>query len=151
MAGRPESRPSLGGGEAFAGPRDDPFFFDLVGFKHLKSRVLAGRQDLGTVNDTTNCALADDDASAKLLSCFTGTDTFAGTNVSSIVLKLPNSKLGGTGHTVGIWATTAIATADGLAAHRPHGSARDQHRLQHHRRREGSRPTWSTQPMTARP
>ena len=102
-----------GGGRAFAGPRDDPFFFDLVGFKHLKSRVLAGRQDLGTVNDTANCALADDDAAARLLSCFTGTDTFAGTNVSSIVLSLPNSMLGGTGHTVGIWATTAIQTASG--------------------------------------
>jgi hypothetical protein len=103
----------LGGGSAFAGPRDDPFFFDLVGFKHLKSRVLAGRQDLGTANDTANCALADTDASARLLSCFTGTDTFAGTNVSSIVLKLPNSMLGGTGHAVGIWATTAIATTSG--------------------------------------
>jgi hypothetical protein len=103
----------LGGGKAFAGPRDDPFFFDLVGFKHLKSRVLAGRQDLGTVNDTVNCALADDDANAKLLSCFTGTDTFAGTNVSSIVLKLPNSMLGGTGHNVAIWATTAIKTTSG--------------------------------------
>jgi hypothetical protein len=102
-----------GGGRAFAGPRDDPFFFDLVGFKHLKSRVLAGRQDLGTVNDTANCALADDNAAARLLSCFTGTDTFAGTNVSSIVLSLPNSMLGGTGHTVGIWATTAIQTASG--------------------------------------
>ena len=106
--------PSIaGGGKAFAGPRDDPFFFDLVGFKHLKDRVLAGRQDLGTVNDTTNCALADNDANAKLLSCFTGADTFAGTNVSSIVLSLPNAKLGGTGHTVGIWATTAIQTKSG--------------------------------------
>jgi hypothetical protein len=102
-----------GGGKAFAGPRDDPFFFDLVGFRHLKSRVLTGRQDLGTVNDAANCALADDDASARLLSCFTGSDTFAGTNVSSIVLKLPNSKLGGTGHRVGIWATTAIQTKSG--------------------------------------
>lgn len=102
-----------GGGQAFAGPRDDPFFFDLVGFKHLKSRVLAGRQDLGTVNDAANCALADDNASARLLSCFTGTDTFAGTNVSSIVLKLPNAMLGGTGRTVGVWATTAIRTTSG--------------------------------------
>ena len=33
--------------------------------------------------------------------------------MSSIVLKLPNSKLGGTGHTVGIWATTAIKTTSG--------------------------------------
>ena len=97
-----------GGGHAFAGPRDDPFFFDLVGFKHLKSRLLAGQLDLGTVNDTTNCALADTDSNANLLSCFTGTDTFAGTNVSSIVLTLPDAKLGGKGNTVGIWATTSI-------------------------------------------
>ena len=102
-----------GGGKAFAGPRDDPFFFDLVGFKHLKSRILNGQLDLGTAGDTTNCALADDDADANLLSCFTGTDTFAGTNVSSIVLDLPNSKLGGTGKTVGIWATTAMVTKTG--------------------------------------
>lgn len=103
----------LAGGKAFAGPRDDPFYFDLVGFKHLKSRLLNGRLALGTIADTSNCALADDNAAAQLLSCFTGTDTFAGTNVSSIVLSLPNSKLGGTGHTIGIWATTAIQIKGG--------------------------------------
>ncbi len=103
----------VGGGHAFAGPRDDPFYFDLVGFKHLKSRLLNGRLDLGTIADSTNCALADDDPAAKLLSCFTGTDTFAGTNVSSIVIRLPNSKLGGTGAHVGVWATTAIKTTTG--------------------------------------
>lgn len=109
----PRVAPIGGGGLAFAGPRDDPFFFDLVGFKHLKSRVLAGRLDLGSVNDSTNCALADDDPAAKLLSCFTGGDTFAGTNVSGIVLRLPNAKLGGTGHTVGVWATTAMGVQHG--------------------------------------
>lgn len=102
-----------GGGHAFAGPRDDPFFFDLVGFKHLKSRLLNGQLDLGTAGDTSNCALADDDTSANLLSCFTGTDTFAGTNVSSIVLTLPDAKLGGKGKTVGIWATTSISKDGG--------------------------------------
>jgi hypothetical protein len=102
-----------GGGKAFAGPRDDPFFFDLVGFQHLKSRLLNGQLDLGTAGDSANCDLADDDTDANLLSCFTGTDTFAGTNVSSIVLKLPNSKLGGTGKTVGIWATTSMAKDSG--------------------------------------
>jgi hypothetical protein len=102
-----------GGGHAFAGPRDDPFFFDLVGFKHLKSRILNGRLDLGMAGDAGNCALADDDANAKLLSCFTGTDTFAGLNVSSIVLTLPDAKLGGKGHTVGIWATTSLQTKAG--------------------------------------
>ena len=63
--------------------------------------------------DSTNCALADDDSNANLLSCFTGSDTFAGTNVSSIVLTLPDSKLGGKGKTVGIWATTSIAKDGG--------------------------------------
>ena len=126
-----------GGGSAFAGPRDDPFFFDLVGFKHLKSRVLAGRLDLGSVNDGPNCALADDDPAAKLLSCFTGSDTFAGTDISGIVIRLPNARLGGTGHTVGVWATTAMAGPARLAAHRPDGPAGHQHRLQHHRRGEG--------------
>jgi hypothetical protein len=80
-----------GGGRLFAGPRDDPFFFDLAGFVQFKQRLLAGSTDLG-----------------ELLGGFTGTDTFAGTNISAIVLELPTSKLGPTGSTVGIWATTAI-------------------------------------------
>jgi hypothetical protein len=100
--------PVLGGGKAFAGPRDDPFYFDLVGFKHLKERLLAGSTTLGAAGETANCALADTDPSAHLLACFTGTDTFAGTNVSSIVLQLPNGMIGGSGHTIGIWATTSM-------------------------------------------
>jgi len=102
-----------GGGHAFAGPRDDPFFFDLVGFKHLKERLLAGSTTVGSAGDNANCALADDDPGAKLLSCFTGTDTFAGTNISSIVLHVPNSMIGGTGHHIGIWATTSVPTPSG--------------------------------------
>lgn len=105
--------PVANGGRAFAGPRDDPFFFDLVGFQHLKSRLLNGRLDLGMPGDTADCDLADDDANAKLLSCFTGTDTFAGTNVSMIELNLPNSQLGGKGNTVGVWATTSMRTSTG--------------------------------------
>jgi hypothetical protein len=93
--------------------RDDPFFFDLVGFRHLKSRILAGSTDLGSPGDAGNCALADDDPAAELLSCFTGTDTFAGTNVSSIVIRLPNARLGGTGKTIGVWGTTALRTNGG--------------------------------------
>jgi len=80
-----------GGGAAFAGARDDPFFFDLPGFVEFKKQLLAGSTNLGV-----------------LLGGFTGTDTFAGTNISSIVLNLPNSKIGGTGKTIGYWATTAI-------------------------------------------
>lgn len=104
--------PLVGGGKAFAGPRDDPFYFDLVGFKHLKSRLLAGSTTIGTPGDAT-CVDGADTASDHLLSCFSGVDTFAGTNISSIALQVPNAKVGGTGHAIGVWGTTSIATAGG--------------------------------------
>ena len=62
----------MGGGAVFAGVRDDPFFFDLPGFVEFKSQLLGGSTNLGT-----------------LLGGFTGTDTFAGTNVLSIAIRLP--------------------------------------------------------------
>ncbi len=79
-----------GGGSAFAGVRDDPFFFDLPGFVTFKEELLGGSTDLG-----------------ELLGGFTASDTFAGTNVLSIALKVPNAKLGGTGNSIGVWATTS--------------------------------------------
>ncbi|MDQ6794605.1 MAG: DUF4331 domain-containing protein [Chloroflexota bacterium] len=102
----------LGGGKAFAGPRDDPFYFDLVGFKHLKTRLLAGSTTIGSPGDAA-CTDGSDTMADHLLSCFTGADTFAGTNISSIVLQVPNSRIGGTGHAIGVWATTSISTAAG--------------------------------------
>ena len=104
-----------GGGNAFAGPRDDPFYFDLVGFKHLKARLLAGSTTVGTAGTASDCppAVTTDGASNALLSCFTGTDTFAGTNISSIALQLPNGMIGGATHTVGVWATTSIRLSSG--------------------------------------
>ena len=56
-----------GGIKVFAGPRDDPFFFDFTQFK----LVLEGDE----FNDP-------------------GTDTFAGTNVLSVVVEVPKSMLG---------------------------------------------------------
>ena len=66
--------------KAFAGPRDDPFFFDLVRFKE----IIAGAQ-----------------------SSFrsTGVDTFAGTNVMSIVVEVPKSMLGSAA-TINVWGET---------------------------------------------
>ncbi len=81
-----------GGGAAFAGTRDDPFFFDLPGFVNFKEKLLGGSTNLG-----------------ELLGGFTGADTFAGTNVLSIALRIPNDKLGGTGTSIGIWGTTSVA------------------------------------------
>lgn len=64
----------------FAGPRDDPFFFDLVRFKE----IIAG----------TQTAFRSP-----------GVDTFAGTNVLSLVIELPKSLLG-SGATINYWCET---------------------------------------------
>jgi len=67
----------------FAGPRDDPFFFDLDQYH----AVLAG-----TASGFRN----------------PGVDAFAGTNVMSVVVELPKSMIGGTG-SVNVWLTTKKA------------------------------------------
>ena len=67
----------------YAGPRDDPFFFDLAAFKH----ILHG--------DTT--AFHNP-----------GTDTFAGTNVLATVVEVPKSLLpGGVNNALNVWATSS--------------------------------------------
>jgi hypothetical protein len=71
---------SQNGFMAFAGPRDDPFFFDLDQFK----KILAG-----TATSFNN----------------PGNDSFKGTNVMSIVLEFPKTLLGaGTNGKVNVWA-----------------------------------------------
>jgi hypothetical protein len=64
----------------FAGPRDDPFFFDLARFKE----IIGGTQ--------TSFRSP-------------GVDTFAGTNVLSIVIEVPKSLLG-TASTINVWGET---------------------------------------------
>jgi uncharacterized protein DUF4331 len=66
--------------KAFAGVRDDPFFFDLAQFQS----VIAG-----TATSFRN----------------PGIDAFAGTNVLAIVVELPSALLGGT--KLGVWGTTS--------------------------------------------
>lgn len=76
------SNPVIGennGIKVFAGPRDDPFFFDLNQFKAIIG---------GTATSFNN----------------PGTDTFAGTNVLSLVVEVPKSMLGS--GSVNAWATT---------------------------------------------
>lgn len=70
------------GMKIFAGPRDDPFFFDLVRFRE----ILGG----------TQTAFRNP-----------GVDTFAGTNVMSIVVEVPKSALGNA-TTINIWGETKI-------------------------------------------
>ncbi len=61
----------------FAGPRDDPFFFDFAQY----SAILGG-----TATGFNN----------------PGSDTFAGSNVLSIVVEVPKSSVGGSG-TINTW------------------------------------------------
>ena len=68
---------SQNGASMFAGLRDDPFFFDFGQY----SAIIAG--DASSFNNP-------------------GTDTFAGSNVMSIVIELPKSLLGGSG-TLNTW------------------------------------------------
>ena len=71
---------TTGGMKFFAGPRDDPFFFDLGQFNAILG---------GTATGFNN----------------PGTDTFAGTNVLSIVVEVPKSMLGSSS-TINVWAET---------------------------------------------
>jgi len=66
------------GMKAFVGPRDDPFFFDIVRFRE----ILAGT---ATAFRTP------------------GQDSFAGTNVLSLVVEVPKSMLGSAA-TLNVWA-----------------------------------------------
>ena len=63
----------------FAGPRDDPFFFDLTQYK----KVIAG-----TATSFNN----------------PGDDSFKGTNVMSLVIEVPKSTLGA--GPINVWATS---------------------------------------------
>ena len=91
------------GVKGFAGVRDDPFFFDLAGFVQFKGELLMGNTTLG----------APGGGAGSLLGGFTGTDTFAGTNVSSIAIWVPDRLMGGTGRNVGIWAATSLHSLTG--------------------------------------
>jgi hypothetical protein len=76
------STPEVGeknGIKVFAGPRDDPFFFDLNQFKAIIG---------GTATSFNN----------------PGMDAFAGTNVLALVVEVPKSMLGS--GSINIWATS---------------------------------------------
>jgi len=61
----------------FAGPRDDPFFMDFAQYSAIIGGTATGFNDPGA-------------------------DTFAGTNVMSIVVEVPKSMIGGSG-TINTW------------------------------------------------
>lgn len=86
--------------KVFAGPRDDPFFFDLVGFQRFLG---------GPGLPTKGLRLGGDEP----------VDAFAGVNVSSIVLELPITALTGAANantgSIKAWATTSRRTTTSRA------------------------------------
>lgn len=75
--------PTIGTGngiKVFAGPRDDPFFFDLNRYKAILAGTAPGFNNPGT-------------------------DTFAGTNVLSIVVEVPKTLLNSSGN-INVWVET---------------------------------------------
>jgi hypothetical protein len=80
-ASSPITATGANGMQVFAGPRDDPFFFDLTQFK----KIIAGAAT--SFNNP-------------------GTDAFAGTNVMSVVVEVPVALLGAAGGKINVWATT---------------------------------------------
>lgn len=91
VAPAPNVTTSAGGIAAYAGQRDDPFFFDLTGFNRFRAGT-------GT---------------------FSGQDAFAGTNVSILVLEVPIDKLTGGLKKFQVWGatdrkrTTVVRSASG--------------------------------------
>jgi hypothetical protein len=79
-SGSPNIAGSSNGIRVFAGPRDDPFFFDLTRFKEIIA---------GTQTSFRN----------------PGVDAFAGTNVMSIVVEVPKTLLGSAA-TINVWGET---------------------------------------------
>jgi Domain of unknown function (DUF4331) len=76
----PISATGANGMKIFAGPRDDPFFFDLVRFREVIAGTQTGFRSPGV-------------------------DSFAGTNVLSLIAEIPKTLLG-SGTTINYWVET---------------------------------------------
>ncbi len=102
----------------FTGARQDPFFFNLDGFKATLVDVINTLPDLidGGAFGPTGCPTIDPVTvgvlDTQLSASATGgpaTDHFAGFDVLSIVVQVKTAAVTSTGHTVvGVWASTHI-------------------------------------------
>ena len=87
LTGRTGNANNGGGAKVYAGIKDDPFFFDLAGFLRWREGVDPHDGNY-TYDGSTNLDLGD---------------FFKGTNVSTIVLEIPDSWLGSSAN---FWVTT---------------------------------------------
>jgi hypothetical protein len=97
----------------FAGPRDDPSFFNLDGFRTAANTVTAAESSVSF--DSNGCPTLDP-STASLVRTQLSTDPasdggpakdfFLGLNVLSLVLELDTSVVNAGGPIVGVWAST---------------------------------------------
>ena len=99
--------------KVFAGLRDDPFFFNLDGFKHTVETVDTAKPAL--MLDPAGCPKLDAATSALLVNQLktakdgtAAVDFFAGKNVLSIVLSIDKKLLNAGGPILSAWASTNV-------------------------------------------
>jgi hypothetical protein len=97
--------------KVFAGLRDDPFFFNLDGFKATAAAVRAAKSSL--TFDAAGCPLLDANTANTLVTQLktapdgsAAKDHFAGLNVLSIVVSIDKSLLTKGGSLVSVWGGT---------------------------------------------
>jgi hypothetical protein len=92
-----------GGGIAWAGLADDPFYFDLVGFSAFKAAALAA-----VGGGLSGAELAG--ALSNICTSDPASNFFAGFDATAIVLEVPDSALDGNNSSgvINVWGETAI-------------------------------------------
>lgn len=95
----------------FAGPRNDPFFFNLGGFRATTDAVVAAAGGLDF--DAAGCPLLDAGTSNALVMQLQSdadgspaTDDFAGANVLALVVSIDKDLLVDNGSILSVWAST---------------------------------------------
>ena len=95
---------------AFAGVRDDPFFFNLAGFSSTVDAVIGAATGEPPLSfDDDGCPLLDDGTAAQLrtlISTAPNGDDFGGRNALALVLQVDRSLVNGNGDILGVWAST---------------------------------------------
>ena len=102
---------SSGKVKVFTGLRDDPFFFNLDGFKDAAATVRAAKSSL--TFDAAGCPALDSGTSTTLVNKLKNSpgssspvDHFSGLNALSIVLSVDKTILTSGGPLVSVWAAT---------------------------------------------
>jgi Domain of unknown function (DUF4331) len=100
--------------KVFAGMRNDPFFFNLDGFKATAADVTADKTNLH--HDTNGCPMLDGPTSTALVTQLKTApdggppqDHFLGGNLLAIVVQLDKSILTAGGPLVSVWAATHVS------------------------------------------